>query len=165
MILIDLFLLIQMYLPPILRETEPDDLWIQYYLQAGMKPLNDVKTSFYSYFNAVEYELLFNGQVMNLEHLLNNEFDEVERRIHIEDGIQNPIKYLYNQAETNEPIYLNNASEDAPGQYIYNHSETAAEFDFIVYVPVGFVYDEILMRYYVNKYRAAGKRFTILEEI
>lgn len=158
MIQIDLLLLIEMLLPPVLR-------WIfnVKYIEAATAPLNTVLTAFYSFFNATEYELIFNGQVIMMEHLLNDQFDNALRRIYIDDADQIPAVYWFNQSENNEDNFLWNESEGEDPVYLFNTSQVSADVDFIVYVPVGLVYDENLMKYYINKYRAGGKRFKIEE--
>ncbi len=157
MIIIDVFYIMELLIPPLFR----GDNFIQY-MRAPFRVLNQTRQAFYTFFDNVEYELIFDGQVIYLEHLLNDQFDGTLGRIYIGDADQIPPIYFFNAEEGDEPTYLFNNSESAPPVYLFNANSTS-DYDFIVYVPVGFVYDANLMKYYINKYRCAGKRFKIQE--
>ena len=158
MIVIDLYYLMEILLPPFLRGINMMSLLI-----AALKPLVEVQQNFYQFFGDKKYELSFNGQVIYLEHILNDQFDSTLRRIYIDDAEQSPTVYLFNESEDNEETYLFNNSESVEDLYLFNSSVTYTDFDFIVFVPIGLIYDENLMKYYINKYRCAGKRFKIQE--
>jgi hypothetical protein len=160
MITIDLFFSILMLLPPEYRSRP----WFVDYVFCASAPLNELLQDFYSFFNQIEYELQFNGQVIYLEHVLNDQFDANERRIYIEDSPLLSSTYLFNKIENNEPTYLFNTSEGEAETYIENSSETQAQYDFVIYIPAGMVYDPELFKYWVNKYRIAPMRW-IIEEI
>ena len=147
-----------MMLPPLIRQP-----LMLAYLTAAFTSLNTVQTTFYSYFEEVKYSLIFNGQVIMLEHLLNDTFDPEDRQIYIDDATQNPNVYVFNVSEENEDLFLFNTSEAADPLYLMNQSEYETDVDFIVYVPTGLSYDPILMNFLINKYRCAGKRFEIVE--
>lgn len=157
MVNIDFNTLISQLLPP--RKRSPRMLnW----MGALVKSLNTVKTAFYGYYNTVQYNLQFNGQVINLEHVLNDAFDDTLRRIEIVDAVENPTTYLFNVIEGNELTYLFNTSEGSP-LYLYNNQEYATQDDFIVEVPVGLAYTEVEMRALINKYKHSAMRYSIIE--
>lgn len=158
MIIIDLYFLIEITLPPFLRGINLLSL-----LTAAIKPIVQTQQSFYQFYEDKKYELTFNGQVIYLEHLLNDQFDSVLRRIYIEDGDQTTNIYLFNNSENNEAEYVFNKSENKEDLYLFNTSVTYTDLDFIVFIPIGLVYNENLMKFYINKYRLAGKRFQIQE--
>lgn len=158
MITIDLFYLMEVLLPPFIRTP----ILISF-LRAPFRVLNTVLTDFYSFYEAKKYELTFNGEVIYLEHLLNDQFDDVLRRIYIDDAEQTPSIYWFNVSEDNEETFLFNNSETSDELYLFNSATFFTDYDFIVFVPIGLVYDANLMKYYVNKYRCAGKRFKIEE--
>lgn len=158
MITIDLILLVHDLLAPQLRGPN-----MLAFLNAALKPARTQLSAFYAFFDAVEYELTFTGQVIYLEHVLNNEFDPTLRRIYITDSDQLNDTYLFNVVEGNETTYAFNASESADPLYLTNQSETVAQADFAVNVPIGLVYDLPSMLFYINKYRIAPKRFIINE--
>ncbi|MCX8482857.1 MAG: hypothetical protein ORN50_04700 [Crocinitomicaceae bacterium] len=155
MISIDLFYLIQILLPPVHRIVE-----VKKYMKAAAKPLSELLDSFYLFFDDIKYVLQFNGQVIYLEHILNDQFDNVDRGIYIEDADNNQNVFIFNLAEENEQLFLFNLVEEETPVYFYNYSEVS-NFDFIVYIPASVTFDEELVKYYVNKYKCAAKRWKI----
>ncbi len=154
---IDLNYLMQVLLPPLLRQPTLKAL-----LTALQSQVVFLQSDLYDFFDLVRYELSINGQVINLEHILNDKFDNVNREIYISDGTENPLVYLFNNSEPNEDLIIANTSEVAiPPVYLYNHIELEIEVDFIVNVPSTITLDENLLKSIVNKYRCASKRFTI----
>ena len=158
MILIDLYFLIQITLPPFLRGNNLIAM-----LFACIKPVSEIQNNFYQYYEDKKYELKFNGQVIYLEHLLNDKFDPILRRIYIGDAEQTPNVYVFNDSEDNEAIYLFNSSDTSVDIYLFNTSEETPGLDFIVFIPIGFIYNDSLMKYYINKFKTAGKRYKIQE--
>lgn len=158
MIIIDLYFLIQITLPPFLRGAN-----ILAFLYSAIKPLVDIQTAFYQFYQDKKYELTFNGQVIYLEHLLNDKFDNTLRRIYIGDASQTPNVFVFNKSEGNEPVYLFNNSEYQSETYLFNASEETPGVDFFVFVPIGLSYNLNLMIKYLNKFKTAGKRYQIIE--
>ncbi len=155
-----------------------------------LKPLKTVNVLFVAFRLAIQYKLQFNAQIIYLEHYLNDLYDPAKRDIYIEDTANIEFNYLYNTIENRPPIYLfnnnnidslynssetsssivSNASEASPlylgsliGMpfYFLNNSEYANQVDYIVMVPVGISYNELLMRKQILTYNQAGKRFNI----
>lgn len=158
MLLIDFYFLVQILLPAFLRKTITINLILVF-----ISPIDKMKTDFYTFFNAKKYELNFNGQVIYLEHLLNDKFDSSLRRIYIDDLEQLPEYYLSNQEESNEINYLFNQSEGETPTYIYNQEEYDLDNDFTIYMPSGLVFDEMYLKALVNQYKTASKRFNIVQ--
>lgn len=146
----------EMLLPPLIRQQ-----FTISYLRAAFAPLNSLQTQFYQFFEDKKYELTWNGQVIMLEHLLNDQFDAIDRGIYITDSGQTPLQYWFTNTENNEQTFLFTNSESEPPYYLFSNSEYESDIDFIVNVPSTVVFDENLMRYYINKYRCAGKRYNI----
>mgnify|MGYP001627188784 CR=1 FL=1 len=155
MIVIDLYLLLYFTLPPA-HSTEE----VFSYLQAAFKPLETLQTSFYEFFEQKKYDLQFNYQVCMLEHLLNDQFDPEDRGIYITDADFIEQTYLFQQSEGNEPLYVFNDTEDESPVYLFNQSEVS-QFDFIVNVPEAVEFNIDLMKFYLNKYKHAAKRYKI----
>lgn len=154
MIAIDFNFLIETLTPPVHRTIE-----VVSSIKANFSPLSQLKDSFDSFFDRIEYEMTWNGQVCMLEQLLNLEFDP-NFGIKITDAENIDKKFLFNKAELNESTYLSNETESADPTYIYNKSEVA-EYHFIVQVPSTVTFNEDLLKFFVNKYRLAGKRWKI----
>jgi hypothetical protein len=158
MTIINIAYLVEILIPPFLKGEN-----LVLLLKASTKPIQDNITWFYDFYDKKKYELRFNGQIIYLEDLLNNEFDPVLRRIYIDDGDQSPTVYIFNVSENNESLYLFNNSEDGDPTYIYNGVVGSQPTDFVVFVPTGLVYNENLMKFYLNKYKIASKRYKIEE--
>lgn len=123
-------------------------------------PLQNLNTVFVSFRAKKNYELQFSAQVIYLEHFLNDKYDPTARGIYIEDTANIEYTYLHNKIEEVSPIYLHNTTEDEP-IYLFGFSEYESVLDFIVNVPTGVDFNELLMRNQILKYNLAGKRFTI----
>lgn len=134
------------------------------WIGALLAPLQSLNVSFSEYVSATRYDLAFNGQVIYLEHVLNDQFDDADRRIYIDDpaGQQVFTPYVFNQVEQQPAIILRNKSEAEPTPFLYNQPELVVTNDFVVHVPVSVFSPtvETQMKALINKYRIAGKRYT-----
>lgn len=162
MIYIDLFYLLNITLPPFLRGPK-----LIAFLYPAYTVLKNMQTEFYDFFDRVKYELQFNGQVVMLEHLLNDQFDPALRRIFINSEEQLEKIFIYNVDESipaEEEIYLYNLEdvEETTETYFYNSIEYDLDNDFTIHVPDGLTFDEIQMIGLVNKYKLVAKRFNIV---
>jgi len=106
------------------------------------------------------YQLKINSQVCYLEQMLNDSFDLTLRRIYISDAIWYLPTYIYQEAEL-KPVYVKKEGEDTP-VYIYTESE-AGEFrdDFVVFVPVGLVFNMDEMKGKIDSYKLSGTSYKI----
>lgn len=162
MISIDLFYLAYITLPPILR-IEP---WLSF-LTVFMSQLNTVQMGFNDYFESVKYELQFNGQVIYLEHLLNDRFDPELRRIYINSEEQLQKVFIHNILESiplEEENYIYNQTdiEDATDTHLYNEVEYSLDNDFTIFLPEGLIYNELELRSVVDSYKLAAKRYNLI---
>lgn len=123
--------------------------------------LKSIHTQFLQFRNDTTYWLYFNGQIIYMEHVLNDQFDPANRGIYIENLADIQYDYLYNAIEQRTPIYLDNVSENKPPDYFVNQSEYDAHTTFIVWVPSTVTFDANKMKAIVNKYRIAGKTYQI----
>ena len=136
--------------------------WIVVWLEVLLWPLQSLNNLFVNYANDLTYFESFTGQVIYLEHILNDLFDPTNRGIYIEDNIPVQPLYLYNHAENQEDTFVYNKSEGAAPLYLYNQAQIDADFDFIVIVPPNvIVTDEDYMRAIINRYKLASKRYKI----
>jgi hypothetical protein len=108
--------------------------------------------------------------------VLNDAFDQQERRIYIVDGVYRSALYFYNPEE-NEPIHFYNQEEDQ-AQYFYNPSELQnLDVDFVVVLPQSFSRDasrraivnevnpqELRIRALVDFYRLPDKTYEFTYE-
>jgi hypothetical protein len=147
-------------LPPRLRRARIQDL-----LRAFTKALQTVNDNFIAFVQQTFYKVSFTGQVVYLEHILNDRYDNALRRIYIADGLALPLPpYLYNKVEE-RPLTIFNKAEGEPTQvYLRNKVEYESENDFIVYVPNDILNPalEKSIRSLVRVYKIAGKRFSVI---
>lgn len=108
------------------------------------------------------YWVSHNSQVCYMEAALNDLFDNELRRIYIADGAHFDPVYVFMDTEEH-PVWLATDGElplseyDAP-VYLPTDIETYdMGYQFIVYYPVGLVFDMARMRALVNKYRLPSK--------
>lgn len=138
-------------------------VWISW-LGALISPVGSLYINFLSFRDMRLYESRYNGQVAELEYVLNDFYygDGTLMRIYIEDNTESGEIYLYNIAENEDETYIYNVNEASePEIYIFNTSEGTGGTDFIVFVPDTLVYDTDYLRGLVRKYKIAGPTFTI----
>lgn len=146
-------------LPP---KTGADVPITKAWLYSLIQPLIELYAIFSSYRIQALYTLSFTGQVIYLEKLLNDTFNNGGTEIFIEDGILKIAPFLFNTAEDADPFYVFNTGETSEDNlYIYNTAEYTGNLDFIVKVPAALVFDENQMKSLINKYKLAGKNYTI----
>lgn len=157
MIVFDVYKIVVENISPRLRKVFTVEL-----LKVLASPLVITFSAFYQFYEDKKYELLFNGQVIYLEHLLNDVFDENNRGIYITDAPQQiaPV-VVFNQSEENEEMVLHNISEGEVEVVLFNESESLSWPNFIVNIPSAVVYNDLQLRALVNKYKIAGKNYII----
>lgn len=100
------------------------------------------------------YRLQITGQVCYLEKMLNDRYDPVDRRIYIDEAIERPPLYLYQDAES-KPVYLG----EKP---LYQDTEFGINLDdFIVFVHNEIIFEFNELRSLVNLYKLAGTRYSV----
>lgn len=117
-------------------------------------PLEKIHKSFLQNRTENIIKVTHNSQVCRLRKVLNDRFDNQQRRIYIDDAnLKNPW-YVYTKGE-NKPQYLGK-------KYIYQNSLiNGIGVDFIVYVPAGLSGYEAELIAKINFYKLASKRFKI----
>lgn len=133
-------------------------------LRAIVKPLQTLNNRFNLLRTQTDYQVLFDSRVIYMEKLLNDFFDTSLRRIYIGDGSLIPRpEFIYNVVENRPPVFIYNEAEAQPPVYLRNRAESISAIDFIVYVPLAILTPENAqqIRAWVNRYRLAGKRFSI----
>lgn len=128
------------------------------WLRALATPLNKLLYQFQQARTADLYNLAHNSQVCYLRKALDDEFDSLLRRIHIEDGKQNARIYIYPRS-TNKPLYLGKIFLYQRGSYI------DGGVDFVVVLPQDLEYDRYKLEALVNFYKLAGKRWNVRIDI
>lgn len=130
------------------------------YLYACIKGLRDVYEYLIAFRSDVEYELQFTGQVIYLEHILNDKFDPVNRLIFIEDAADVEYLYIYNNSEPETGPYVYNNSETFNDLYLQTTSEQISNQAFIINIPSTGI-NQTQLKAVVDKYKLAGKIYSI----
>ncbi len=133
---------------------------ISAFLYLILHPLKAVNILFDQYKTDTNYKLIFNGQIVYLEHYLNDIYDSTQRRIYIQDTANAVYNYIYNQAELLPTLMVYNANENVP-VYLINNNEAVEQIDFIIKVPSSITYNQKVMRSQVDYYKSAGKKYKI----
>lgn len=124
------------------------------WLRALHYPLIKIADDFNVNRNTNLYNLAHNGQVCYLRAALNDKFDISLRRIKIAEGNRYKRDYIYTDGEK-KPKYLGvmYLRDDA------DYGDTGV--DFIVLVPAELQYNDYEMRYIIDFYKLASKRYKV----
>lgn len=137
-----------------LRKT----FWLTF-LGVLILPVVQLYQSFLLYRKAKLYDLMITSQICYMEAMLNDRYDNTQRRIYIVDGIEMPPLYMYQDDELH-PIWLYTDAESHVDLYTDGEGANYAN-DFIIMVPNDVVFTTIEMRSLVKRKRLPGMRFTI----
>lgn len=128
------------------------------FVNALITPLQQLNTNANDWANSVFYDVQFNGQVVMLEHLLNDTFDNTDRRITITDGEPTLTPTLRNKSEARPTIIIRNRIEGGTSNIL--RPTSFARADFIVN-PNGANIDPAKATAIINRYKIAAKSFII----
>lgn len=145
----------------------PEFMWRPTHLRWLQLLVSQVKllyNDFINWKNLNAYNAAHSGQVISIEHILNDIFDKIYRRIYIDDGARVLQNFIYNTPEDSDDVFIFNSSETSDPQfYCFNNQEDVdASYDFKVMVPGSLVFNENRMKALVNVYVIAGKSYKII---
>lgn len=133
--------------------------WIYTFIE----PISTIHVDFMKFREKQIYKVVHNGQVILLEKVLNDAFDDASRRIFISElPVFDPL-YIYTTAE-NKPVFLGL-------QYLYpTQAPEIIDVDFILNFPIAIkpnnptalINFENRIKALTNYYKLASKRFKIL---
>ncbi len=130
------------------------------YLKALLKPVINLYNDFKMFRSDILYKINHNGQVVYLQKVLNDRFDNIQRRIYITDGIINEPTYIYTHEE-DKPVYLGT-------KYIYTREELKfKDVDFVVILPLDLVLsseEEVRVNSLLKYYKLASKTYRIINK-
>lgn len=129
------------------------------WLKSLMKPLKTIYASFLTQKQLYDLQATFNSQTLKLEWLLNNQFDNVLRRIKIIniDTVGEPITFYLEEEVEGEPVdmYL---EEEGEGLLMLLEEELSG-LDFQVEIPAELVPNQTAIGKVVDKYKLGGKTY------
>jgi len=148
-------------------------------LECYLKPIFELYQIFSSYQILMLDKISHNGQIIYLQHRLNQLFNIPDPLslsaavIYIQDVANIENVYVANDDEGYDPIYIGNSAEAISYDdeiYVGNDDEYQTQVDFYVMVP-NTIYLQLLdnssqglnnMKAVINYYKIAGKRYQIL---
>jgi hypothetical protein len=122
-------------------------------------PLAFVQGLLLAFVTQTTYDLLFNAQVIYLEHVLNDLFDS-DPDIYIENVFLEPT-YFYNDIEAQPAVYMRQDSEGADPFYMRNAEEYISAVQFIVHVDAALSGDVLLIEALIDTYNLSGMNYEI----
>lgn len=128
------------------------------FVNALIAPLQQLNTAANDWANSVFYDVQFNGQVVMLEHLLNDTFDDTSRRITITDGEPTATPTLRNKIEARPTMIIRRWNEDGTPNILRPASFDRPNF---VVNRNGANIDPTKATAIINRYKIAAKTFTI----
>lgn len=147
--------LCQYLIPSFLRQSK-----IIVFLKVMLSSLQNMNDDFVLFVKSKQYEMSITGQVIYLEKLLNDEFDNNLRRIYIEDAVTVDSLFLRYENEQRDTFMMRYESENVTTDNIRYESEYIDAVSFVVFIPAD-VTNLTLLKALVNKYRAASKLFDV----
>lgn len=150
---------IEQQLPPKWRQTRYIAM-----LYSWLKPVETLLGKFLLRNTDLDYRNKYSSQQKSLTILLNNLFDNTDRRIRVQTiSDSNPNSFIYFNSEGEPAEYDYFYSEGEPAEYDYFYSESIAAGG-IVYVPLALQSNEEQIKAWVRFYIFSGINFKIVYE-
>jgi len=150
--------LVKLLLPTFLRRPV-----LVAFLQVCVKPVEEIHAEFLQAKKEWDYRLAHDGKVWSLEEVLNDKFDDDERRIYISDTVFQDDIYVGNR-DNRDQVYISSGDDDGTTIHIGSAPQYYVQADFIVHVPAELLPDsDIALKNTVNLYKIAGKTYIIIE--
>lgn len=132
-------------------------------LIALLWPLISLWEFFRDFITYIIEEIGKNGQVIVLEKLLNDAFDTILRRIYITDATQAESTgvFLVAEQQVDPDVYLVTEIPPGVGMQLFTTQEIMVGDDFIVWIPIGLLFDFSLLNALLQKYKIAGVKYRI----
>jgi len=131
------------------------------FLEAFTAPIVRIHAEFLLEKKEWDYVLNHDGRVFSLESVLNDKFDNEERRIYISDVDFQDSAYIGNRDNV-EQVYIS-TSGDPKTLHISNAPQYMQNSNFIVHAPTDILSEnEILIRNAIEKYKIAGKTYILI---
>ncbi len=133
----------------------------KHWVESLLSPIDWLNTQVAIYAIQVYYRLSLSGQVIYIEHYLNDLFDDSNRGIYISDDSVIVPPYMFNEDRPDGLLLYNSGNPIV----LFNESDYEDQGSFIVHLPSSFSLTDTLekrIRAAVNQYRQAGANFTII---
>ena len=134
------------------------------FMSVTMLPFLFIKRALKEFADQKAEELKITGQTCKLQKLLNDTFDNEQRRILVIDSseIDLPMVYVFPR-DADNVLFV--SSKDNPVLIQARNNNTAVPTDFYVIVPKKLgLFDNVRLKALVNTYKLAAKRWLIKEQ-
>lgn len=154
---INFYVMVQLLLPTFLRKPKQTAL-----LNGVLKPLDSLYVD-------VLYKMQHDSRVIYLEKVMNEYFEAagysnqnhaVTKVIYITDEIYPPENYVYQNQEFYPSIEYDEQVLYLDEDNIFL-TDSLEHFDFVINIPIGYAFDEQILRLLVDFYKIAGKKYRI----
>ena len=133
------------------------------WLKVLSTPIDFIQGLLLAFVDATSYDMLFNSQIVYLEHVLNDQFTGVPD-IYIENTFLPPL-YLYNKVEAQPPFHIRNKVEAQPPVYMRNKAEYDSANQYVVHCSAALAGDLIAIIALIEMYNLAGMNYEILFDL
>ena len=141
---------------PWFKRQEEDVAWVY----SLLTPDEVIQEAFLALIERTHYFAAIHCQVIHLEHVYNDLFDPKFRRMRILDGEAVEEVYIYGHGQLGTDRYIYGHGVPNPEQeYIYGHGPTAVVSDGIVECPLSLYPALAQIRFTINRYNPAGRRW------
>ncbi|MEM8506250.1 MAG: hypothetical protein AAF717_00410 [Bacteroidota bacterium] len=158
---IDFYRFVAMLLPTAWRRSR-----MIHWLQCLISPAVDLYNQFLQYRDAKIYEIEHTSQVFSIEMVLNDSFDQIQRRIRIEDGVYTFPVYFYDRLD-DLPVRFNDRSANSPQRFFDRSNLGLFDVDFTVVLPLGLNLSNaemIRLKSTVDLYKLPDKTYSVTYE-
>ncbi|QAA81425.1 hypothetical protein EI546_06630 [Aequorivita sp. H23M31] len=151
-------------LPLVLRKPK-----LLSFLRALISPFVSIHGSFFNFKTEAIYKTEHNASITLLQKVLNDHFDNVERRIFINNASITATQHYYDK-DQGEPLYFYDKDKGDPQWFFDMGTFNVYGSDFTVFLPIGMrpLYEgdeeRLLTRIkaYLDYYKMFGTKYTII---
>lgn len=139
------------------------------FYRAFLAPLMTLRDEWKSFRESITYQLDHDSRKISIEKVLNDYFDQLDRRIYIDNVALTPQVYLYEPGD-DRPVYVYEPADDKP-VYLYQSSNVdLGAANFVVYlpnaikpiIPTELRRLEVLINTQINRYKLDSKEHILL---
>lgn len=133
------------------------------WLDVLLSPLKAIYSKFRTVTDDADFATKHSGIKIYLEKALNDKFDPGARTIYIDNVNNTRRNYIYSKREARAGAYVFGKTDINPlkPMYVLSRLEYFGTNDFIINISSSVIFNETLLRQFVDSFKPAGKRYTI----
>ena len=135
------------------------------WIRSLIQPIQQLNDKVKQYTDDVYYRLNLTGQVIYLEHYLNDLFDKDQRRIYLSDDNLVLPPYLFNKSDGEAVLNLYNEADGETPFHLYNKQDYFNQGSFVINVPAAIILTQSMLnriKRATNQYKQAGVSYSIV---